>query len=93
MIRIKKTIRKRKQKRKHHREVSLRLNDLNTSKTELENKIDALRQIISHIQEVKYEVKLKIKQVKKKIKNLPIENPFDFAQYVENQNEENELDL
>ena len=46
-----------------------------------------------HIEEVKDEFKLRIKQSKKKFKKLPVENPFDFAEYVENQNEENEIDL
>ena len=42
---------------------------------------------------MKEEIKLKIKQLKNKIKNLPIENPFDFADIVEKQKEENEIDL
>ena len=66
MRRIKKTIRRRKQK--HHRELSLSLNELINSKTETRNKIHALKQINSHIEEVKEEVKLKIKELKKKIK-------------------------
>ena len=39
------------------------------------------------------EVKLKIKQTKKKTKDLPSEYPFDFTEYVEKQKEENEIDL
>ena len=91
--RIKKIILKRKKKNRNHTDLSLRVIKLNISKTDLKNKIEALKQIISHIEEVKNEVKLKIKQLKKKIKNLPIENPFDFTEYVENQKEENEIDL
>ena len=71
----------------------MRINKLNISKTDLKNKIEALKQIISHIEEGKNRVKSKIKQLKKKIKILPVENPFDFTEYVENQKEENEIDL
>ena len=71
----------------------MRINKLNISKTDLKNKIEALKQIISHIEEGKNRVKSKIKQLKKKIKTLPVENPFDFTEYVENQKEENEIDL
>ena len=68
----------------------MRINKLNISKTDLKNKIEALKQIISHIEEVKNDVKLKIKQLKKKIKNLPIENPFDFTDIVK---EDDVIDL
>ena len=71
----------------------MRINKLNISKTDQKNKIEALKQKISHIEEVKEGVKLKIKQLKKKIKNLPVENPFDFTEYLEKQKEENEIDL
>ena len=71
----------------------MRINKLNISKTDLKNKIEALKQIISHIEEGKNRVKSKIKQLKKKIKILPFENPFDFTEYVENQKEEDEIDL
>ena len=71
----------------------MRVNKLNISKTDLKNKIEALKQIISHVEEGKNRVKIKIKQLKKKIKILPVENPFDFTEYVENQKEENEIDL
>ena len=71
----------------------MRVNKLNISKTDLKNKIQALKQIISHIEQAKEEVKLKIRQLKKKIKNLPVENPFDFTEYLEKQKEENEIDL
>ena len=91
--RIKKLILKRKKKNRSYTDLSLRINKLNISKTDLKNKIEALKQIISHIEEVKEGVKLKIKQLKKKIKNLPVENPFDFTEYVEKQKEENEIDL
>ena len=91
--RIKKLLLKRKKKNRTYTDLSLRVNKLNISKTDQKNKIEALKQIISHIEEVKEGVKLKIKQLKKKIKKLPIENPFDFTEYVENQKEENEIDL
>ena len=42
--RIKKAISRRRQKRQRHRELSLRLNELNNSKTEIKNEIDALKQ-------------------------------------------------
>ena len=56
-------------------------------------KLHALHKIISHIEAVKDEGKLKTKQLKRKIKTLPIENPFDFTEYVQKQKEENEIDL
>ena len=81
--RFKKLILKRKKKNRSYTDLSLRINKLNISKTDLKNKKEALKQIISHIEEVKEGVKLKIKQLKKKIKKLPIGNPFDFTEYVE----------
>ena len=68
----------------------MRLIELKNSKADLRNKIDALNQIISHIEDVKEQVKLKIKQLKNKIKNLPKENPFDFTDIVR---ENDEIDL
>ena len=91
--RIKKLILKRKKKNRTYTDLSLRVNKLNFSKVDLKNKIEALKQIISHIEEGKNRVKSKIKQLKKKIKILPVENPFDFTEYVEDQKEENEIDL
>ena len=91
--RIKKLILKRKKKNRSYTDLSLRINKLNISKTDLKNKIEALKQIISHIEEGKNRVKSKIKQLKKKIKTLLVENPFDFTEYIENQKEENEIDL
>ena len=91
--RMKKVILKRKKKNRTYTDLSLRINKLNISKTDLENKIQALKQIISHVEDVKGGVKLKIKELKKKIENLPVENPFDFTDYVEKQKEENEIDL
>ena len=38
-------------------------------------------------------MKVNIKQLNKKIKKLPIENPFDFTDYLPNQNEESEIDF
>ena len=91
--RVKKLIRKRKQKNRTYTDLSLRINKLNISKTDLKNKIEALKQIISHIEVGKNRVKGKIKELKKKIRILPVENPFDFTEYVENHKEENEIDL
>ena len=91
--RIKKLILKRKKKNRTYTDLSLRINKLNISKTDLKNKIEALKQIISHIEQAKEEVKLKIKQLKIKIKKLPIENPFDFTEYVKEQEEDKEIDL
>ena len=91
--RFKKFIHKRNQKNRNYTNLSLRLIELKNSKLDLKNKINALNQIISHIEDVKEEVKLKIKQLKNKIKNLPIENPFDFTDIVEKRKEENEIDL
>ena len=71
----------------------MRLIELKNSKTDLKNKIDVLNQIISRIEDMKEEIKLKIKQFKNKIKKLPKENPFDFTDNVEKQKEENEIDL
>ena len=88
--RIKKLIPKRKQKHRNYTDLSLRVIELKISKTDLRNKVDALNQIISHIEDVKEQVKLKIKQLKNKIKNLPKENPFDFIDIVK---EDDEIDL
>ena len=91
--RVKKLIHKRKQKNRNYIDLSLRLIEIKNSKIDLKNKIDVLNQIISHIEDVKEEVKLKIKQLKNKIKNLPKENPFDFTDIFEKQKEENDIDL
>ena len=82
---IQKAIRRRKQRSCQYRELSSRINELKNSKTDVENKIEALKQIILHNEEVKDEVKLKIKQLKKKNKQFPEEIPFDFTDYVERQ--------
>ena len=71
----------------------MRVNKLNISKSDLKNKIEALKQIISHIEEVKDQIEIKIKQLKKKIEILPVENPFDFTEYIEKEKEENDIDL
>ena len=49
--------------------------------------------MISHIEEIKEQIKLKFKQLKKKFKKLPEEIPFKFTEIVERQPEENEIDL
>ena len=92
IIRFKKVIRKRK-KNKQFQDLYLKINKLNFSKIDIENEIEALDQIILHMEKLKDEVKLKIKQLKNKIKNLPKENPFDFTEYINKQKEENEIDL
>ena len=42
---------------------------------------------------MKDQIKIKIKPLEKKIKILPVENPFDFTEYIEKEKEENEIDL
>ena len=91
--RIEKAMRRGRHKYQHHRELSLRLNELKNLKTENKNKTHALKQIISHIEEVEEQVKLKVKELKKKIENIPKENPFDFTEYVEKQKAENDIDI
>ena len=91
--RVKKLKRKRKQKNRNYIDLSLRFLKKTFSKLDLKNEINALNQIISHIEDAKEEVELKIKQIKNRIKNLPKENPFDFTDSVEEQTEENEIDL
>ena len=91
--RIKKVILKRKKKNRTYTDLSLRIIKLNISKTDLKNKIEALKQIISHVEDAKGGVKLKIKELKKKIKNIPEQNPFDFTDIVQKQKEDNEIDL
>ena len=92
--RVKKLTRKTKQKNRIYIDLSSRLNGIKNSKIHLKNEIDALNQIISHIEDGKNQVKSKIKQLKKKIKALPVENPFDFTEYIlKKQKEENEIDL
>ena len=49
-----------------------------------------MNQIIPVIEDAKEQVKLKIKQLKNKIKNLPKENPFDFTDIVK---EDDVIDL
>ena len=61
------------QKNRTYSDLSLRPNELNIPKTEIRKKIDAFKQIISNIEKVKEQVKLKIKEPKKKIKDIPSE--------------------
>ena len=91
--RTRKAIPRGKYKDRKLRELSLKLIELYNSKTELKIEIEAPKQIISHIEKVKNQVKIRIKQLKKKIKNIPNEEPFDFTDYVEKQKEDNEIDL
>ena len=58
---VKKLIHKREQENRNYIDLSLRLIELKNSKTDLKNKIDVLNQIISHVEDVKEEVKLKAK--------------------------------
>ena len=71
----------------------LGVNESNNSKTEVRNKLDALKQIISQINEAKGQVKFKIKELKRKIEKLPRGNPFDFTEYFEKQKEKNDIAL
>ena len=91
--RIRKVIRKRRQKNKQFQDLYLKINNLKFSKIDIKNEIEVLDQIILHMEKLKDEIKLKIKQLKIKIKNLPKENPFDLTDIVEKQKEENEIDL
>ena len=91
--RIKKVIRKRKKKNKQFQDLYLKINKLKFSKKDIKSEIEALDQIILHMEKLKDEVKLKIKQLKNRLKNLPKENPFDFTEYINKQKEENEIDL
>ena len=91
--RIKKFIRKRKQKNHQFQDLSLKLNKLKYSKIDIKNEIDALNQIIPVIEDAKEQVKLKIKQLKNKIKNLPKENPFDFTDIVKEDDDVIDLGL
>ena len=91
--RVKKLIRKRKQKNRNSIDRSLRFIEKKISKIDLKSKIHALNQIILHVEDVKEENKISNKQLKNRIKNLPTENPFDFTEYVNKQKEENEIDL
>ena len=49
-----------RQKDREHRELSMRINDFKNIKTEFRNNIDALKQVIRHIEEAKDLAKLKI---------------------------------
>ena len=91
--RIKKVIRKRRQKNEQFQDLYLKINKLKFSKIDIKNEIEALDQIIRHMEKLKDEIKLKIKQLKNKIKNLPKENLFDFTECINKQKDENEIDL
>ena len=78
--RIKKTIRRRRQKDLEHRKHSSSVNELKKRKTGIRKKINALRQTCLHIEKVTDQVKLNNKDKKRKILNLPCENPFDFTE-------------
>ena len=82
---IQKAIRRRRQKNPDYRELFSRVKESKNLKIDLKYKIEALNQINSHIEEVKDEVKFKIKELKKKIINNPKENPFDSTEYVQKQ--------
>ena len=91
--RIKKAKRRKRQKGREHRELALRVDKLKILKTEIKNTLDALKQINSRIEEGKDQVIFEIKQLKRKIKNLPSQCPFDFTEYFEMHKEENEIEL
>ena len=60
--RTQKTKRKRKQEHRKYRDVCFRLSELKKSRTNLKSEIEALNQIISHIEEVKDAVKFSLKK-------------------------------
>ena len=60
---IQKAICRRKQKDRKNGELSRRINELKNLKTDHRKKIDTLKQIILHMEEVKDEVILKIKEL------------------------------
>ena len=70
--RIQKTKCREKHKVRKYCELSLKSNELKNLKTNFRNKIDALKQTIAHIEEVKDHINPKIKQLKLKIKNIPV---------------------
>ena len=45
------------------------------------------------MEELNKTIKLKVKKLAKKIKNLPKKIPFGFKDYLEKQREQNEIDL
>ena len=69
----------------------MRLNDLKDLKKITVNNVERLKQTLLEMEELKKTTKLKMKQLKKFIQNLPKENPFDFTEYLEMQEEENEI--
>ena len=73
--------------------IFLKFNELSNSETELKNKIEALKQIISHIEEVKDEVKFKNKQSEKKNEKTFLVKTSFFTEYDEERKEENEIDF
>ena len=91
--RINKALHRRKQGDRRYRDLSLRIFELDNSKTELKYKKDASKQIISHVEEAKELVKLKIKELKRKNKKCGSKIPFEYTQYHEKQKEDNEKDL
>ena len=56
--RFKKAIRRMKQKDRKYRELSSRLNVLKKSKTDIRNKVDALKEIVSHTKRKKMKLNL-----------------------------------
>ena len=67
---MQKATRRRNQKDSKYLEISSSVNGLQNLKTDIRNIKGALKQLISHIKEVKDGVGLKIKEVKKKIKSI-----------------------
>ena len=57
------------------------------------SKVERLKPTVLEEEELNKTIQLKIKEVRKKIKNLPKEKPFDFTDYAEKQKEENEMAL
>ena len=69
--RIKRNIRRKREKDPKHRELPLRVDELKILKIQIRKNIDALKLLISHIEEEKDPVKVKIKENKRKIKIFP----------------------
>ena len=62
----------------------MRAKELENLKTEIRTKMGALKQTVSLKEEAKDLVKLKNKEMKRRIRNLPSENPFGLKDYVQN---------
>ena len=71
----------------------MRLIDIKFLKNIFFKNVARLKQTISEMEELNMKIKLKIKEVEIKDKNLPEENLFDFVDCLEEERKENEIDL